>query len=61
MTFGRAIVVAGMAALFSHASEPGEVILILAVGWLCWQFTTDPLPQAVRSGLRQFADEWRGR
>lgn len=60
MTFGRALIIAGMAAFFTVADDASELLVIVLIGWVCWQFTTDPLPEAVRDGLRRFKRDWSG-
>lgn len=61
MTFGRALVIAGMAAFFTECDDLASVFLVIFSGLFCWQFTSDPISDAVRDGLRRFEREWRRR
>lgn len=59
MTFGRALIIAAMGALFATARGVEDVGYVALIGWACWQLTVDPVPGAVKSALRDFAREWR--
>jgi hypothetical protein len=57
MTFIRAFITAAMAAGLAHyAGDDGNQIVVTAIGYCAWQFTTDPLPAAVERGLKDFRE-----
>ncbi|MEN2746445.1 hypothetical protein [Sphingomonas sp. T9W2] len=59
MTFGRALVTALLAGGLAHAQTGDAALQMVAVWFLAWQFTSDPLPDAIRKGLNDFAKEHR--
>jgi hypothetical protein len=60
MTFIRALITAAMAAGFAHyAGDDGNQIVVAAIGYCAWQFTTDPLPAAVERGLEDFRERYQ--
>ncbi|WP_242115495.1 hypothetical protein [Sphingomonas lacusdianchii] len=59
MTFGRALITALLAGGLSHAQTGDTVLQMVAVWFIAWQFTSDPLPDAIHKGLNDFAKEHR--
>lgn len=59
MTFGRSLITALLAGGLAHA-QTGEAACFVVLIWTgAWQFTDDPLPDAIRKGLNDFAKEHR--
>jgi hypothetical protein len=59
MTFGRALLIALFAGGLARASSGETGVVLACLFWMTWQFTSDPLPAAIRKGLNDFAKEHR--
>src|SRR3546814_14890668 len=60
MTFTRATILAMMTAMLVRGpATGGHDLAVIASCGILWWFTTDPLPEAIKRGLEDFAREYR--
>ena len=59
MTFGRALLIALFAGALARAHSMETSVILACLFWAGWQFTSDPLPGAIRKGLEEFAKDYR--